>query len=1260
MQFIKNGPDIPEQLLQAHEEGRVVFFCGAGISYNAGLPGFKGLVEQIYSELNATKEPDEADAFEKGQYDATLDLLERRIPGQRIVVRKALTSVLKPNLRRKGAKNTHEALLRLAKDRDGEVRIVTTNFDRIFESFAKRGQPKTKAYQAPLLPIPKKSRWNGIVYLHGLLPTELDESALNCLVLSSGDFGLAYLTERWAARFVSELFRNYVVCFIGYGINDPVLRYMMDALAADRMLGETTPAAYAFGEYVPGQFEKKKIEWQAKGVIPVLYENSANDQNHSVFHQTLKAWAQTYSEGVDGKKRIVGEYAIARPQSSTKQDDFVGRMLWALSDESGAPTKYFADFDPVPPIEWLETFSEIRFKHSDLSRFGVAPSITPDEKLSFSLVSRPASYLHSQRMRLASGGFLDAIHDETMRNLARWLRRHLDEPRLILWLARQGGKLHENLVWVIQNRIDEIVRLELAGKTEELEVLRKNSPNGIPRKEMRVLWDIFLAGRAKSHWYSRDLHEWGNRLTPDGLSNTHLLELRSILEPQIKLREPIRWPKDTMRLETTKRFKDLVAWDIELACNHVFSGVKEFENTAAWKSALPKLFDTFQQLLLDALRLMQDMGDVDDLHDRSYLHMPSISAHPQNTGFTDWVVLIHLLRDSWESILKSDANRAARIVHDWISQPYPTFKRLAFYAVTRNGIVLNGDWVDWLAADSGRWLWSPETRRELLRLLVLRGASLPEDLRLRLETAITHGPPQKKTPEGFKDEEWKEITDHSVWLRLAKLVQGGCVLDKDAKQHFDNLTSMHSNWKLASDERDEFSTWHSSSSDSDYEEFWPKEKAPLRRRALVDWLKLEPKREDNWNELCVKSFPLAATALIQLSQEDGWPSERWETALYAWQEEKLLRRSWRCLAPILNKIPDEFLKQISHSVSFWLESASKLNLGHEAILISLCSRLLDMPHKNSSGLDVQTEAINHPVGHVTEALVRSWFNRKPEDNQGLPAEFKTIFTKLCDTKAEQFIYARVILAANTISLFRVDRDWATINLIPLLNWTSSPKEACTAWASFLWSPRWHAPLFATIKNDFLETARHYCELDKSGDQYVNLLIYIALNHPNEFSIQEFTKAVGALPQSGLEASSRMLAQFLEGAGDQSEEYWKNHIYPFWKKIWPKSNSLISKSIAESLARLAIAARGQFAEALEAVQAWLIPVEHPYYIVHLLRESGLCSKSPRESLILLVLIGADEGWTTDELKACLSDISGAWPEAVSDANYKRLNAFIQSR
>lgn len=125
MQFITDGPDIPDALLQAHEEGRVVFFCGAGISYPAGLQGFKGLVEQIYQLNGTTPTEIEKNAFERGQFDATLDLLERRLPGQRLAVRSALVEALKPKLHRKGATDTQTALLRLARSREGALRLVT-------------------------------------------------------------------------------------------------------------------------------------------------------------------------------------------------------------------------------------------------------------------------------------------------------------------------------------------------------------------------------------------------------------------------------------------------------------------------------------------------------------------------------------------------------------------------------------------------------------------------------------------------------------------------------------------------------------------------------------------------------------------------------------------------------------------------------------------------------------------------------------------------------------------------------------------------------------------------------------------------------------------------------------------------------------------------------------------------------------------------------------------------------------------------------
>jgi NAD-dependent SIR2 family protein deacetylase len=184
MQFVTNGPDIPDALLQAHEDGQVVFFCGAGISYPAGLPDFKGLVDRIYDAVGTPQDPKEKTAYEREEYDTTLNLLEKRITGGRRKVRDALIQVLQPGsdyLSHPGITDTHTALLELATSRNGNMRLVTTNFDRIFEHLLGKN---TQRYQAPLLPIPKNSRWNGLVYLHGLMPEQTDESAFNNLVLT--------------------------------------------------------------------------------------------------------------------------------------------------------------------------------------------------------------------------------------------------------------------------------------------------------------------------------------------------------------------------------------------------------------------------------------------------------------------------------------------------------------------------------------------------------------------------------------------------------------------------------------------------------------------------------------------------------------------------------------------------------------------------------------------------------------------------------------------------------------------------------------------------------------------------------------------------------------------------------------------------------------------------------------------------------------------------------------------------------------------
>ena len=1273
MQFVTNGPDIPDALLQAHEEGRVVFFCGAGISYPAGLPGFSGLVDEIY-RLNGTTLSDiEREAFKRGQFDATLDLLERRLPGQRLAVRRALAHALKPNLRRKGATDSQAALLCLARSREGALRLVTTNFDRVFHVAAKRTGQAFQTYAAPMLPVPKNSRWNGLVYLHGLLPEKLDDTSLNRLVVTSGDFGLAYLTERWAARFVSELFRNYVVCFVGYSINDPVLRYMMDALAADRMLGEVTPQAWALGDCEPGQESRKTLEWEAKGVTPILYSVPATSYDHSALHKTLHAWADTYRDGVQGKEAIVVKHALARPQASTQSDNFVGRMLWALSDKSGLPAKRFADFNPAPSLDWLlESFADERFGRGDLARFDVTPREDTDSKLRFSLIRRPASYDRAQPMSLASGGVTGTQWDDVMFELARWLVRHLNDVRLLIWIAERGGKLHDRWLWLIELELDRFASLERDGNTSELDEIRLHSPEAIPGPLMRTLWHLLLSGRVKSPWHDPDLYRWKGRLKREGLTTPLRLELRELLAPQVTLKRPFRWGDADSSTGVPTRIGQLVDWELVLAANHVHSALRDIEDER-WGASLPLLLEDLQQLLRDALDLSRELGAADDRSDRSYWDLPSITPHWQNRGFHDWVSLIELLRDAWIAVRASDGTRATRIASAWFELPYPCFKRLALFSASQDECVPPKQWVDWLLADGTWWLWSTNTGREVFRLFVLQGRHLSGDAQERLEVAILAGPPREMYPEDLESDRWQGFVARSVWLHLAKLNESGLALGAAAKARLEDISNAHPQWQLAANERDEFSHWMSGTGDPDYEDSRDVDIAPRKRRDIVQWLRKpipeqRPFYEDTWSDVCRTRFFHSLSALCDLARDGVWPAGRWRDALQTWAEEGVVLRSCQYAAPLVGIMPDTILHEIAHAVTWWIQAASKSSNRHEDILLDLCRRVMALPleaagsriiRNGAETYDPVGSAINHPIGHVTQALINLWFKQHPNDNDLLRADIEPFFTAFCNVQVDRFRHGRVLLGSRLIAFFRVDRPWTEHYLLPLFSWSNSV-EAKAVWEGFLWSPRLYQPLLEAFKPQFLDSANHYADLGEHRQQFATLLTYAALGPTGGYAVEDFRSAIGMLPQEGLEVSAQALSQALDGAADQREDYWKNRVRPFWKEVWPKSRDLATPRIAESLARLVIAARGEFPAALAAVQDWLLPLEHPHYVVRLLQKSELCGRFPAEALLLLNAVIAGQQWTYGELGQCLSEIVQAMPKLTQDHRYLRLRDYSRRR
>ncbi len=1276
MQFVIGGPEIPDNLLQAHEEGRVVFFCGAGISYPADLPDFKGLVERIYafSGASLTESDIENTAFQQGYFDTTLNLLEHRLAGQRQGVRRALAKILTPNLGLRGATETHAALLRLAKNREGTLRLVTTNFDRLFHSAARRSKNPFESYVAPMLPIPKNSRWDGIVYLHGLLPEKPDDTALNRLVVTSGDFGLAYLTERWASRFVSELFRNYVVCFIGYSLNDPVLRYMMDALAADRMLGEVTPQAWAFAACEPGHEKIKTAEWEAKRVKPILYEVPIGAADHSRLHRTLQAWSDTYRDGVIGKERIVVSHAMAHPTASTREDDFVGRILWAISDKTGLPAKRFADFNPVPSLDWLlNAFTVDRFVHNDLIRFNVPAHEKVDTALQFSLVRRPAAYDRTPPMLLTLGGMASTQLDHVMWHVARWLTRHLDDPRLIIWISENGGRLHERWKWFVEIEMNRLASLERDGKVAELEEIRLSSPRAIPSALMRTLWRLVLGGRIKSARDDADLYVWTDRLKRDGMTPSLRFELRELLAPKVTLKKPFRWDDDAESVQAPTRIRQLVDWQIELASDHVRSAIKDLPEPE-WNSVLPILLPDLQQLLHDALELLSELGAADDKNDSSIWDLPSIEDHWQNRGFHEWVSLIESTRDAWLATLERDRERAIRIAQGWFEYRYPTFKRLALFAASKTRDISPAQWVDWLTHSEAWWLWSPETQREVFRLLVLRGEDLSETDQARLEISVLAGPPRDMYLQNIEPDEWGRVVAYNVWLRLAKLRSAGLTLGPAADQAWVDLSKAHPRWNLAANNSDEFSHWTIGTGDPDYEGSREVDIAPKDLPGLIEWLSKprphsRPFYEDTWRDLCRTSFQLSLEALRFLAGKAIWPISRWQDAFYTWSEEPLILQSWEQAASLVTSLPDDLLRELVGGLTWWMKAASKSSDAHVNLLLNLCRRVLGTELETTEGVhivrngakifDPVSSAINHPFGHVTDVLINVLLKSNPNDNERIPDDLVSYFSALCDMDRHDLRHGRVILASRLITFYRVDKFWTEEHLLPGFNW-QNPVEAKALWQGFLWSPRIYQPLLLALKPHFLECANRYGDLGEHRQQFAAFLTFAALGPLEGYTAGEFRGAIGLLPPDGLERSAQALVQALEGAADRREEYWRNRLQPFWKNIWPKSRQLATPKITESLARLTIASGSEFPIVLTAVQGWLQPVEHLDYLVRLLSESELALKYPNDALQLLDMLIDDQRWIGKHLDRCLNQIETVAPKLSQDPRYQKVKAFFRTK
>lgn len=283
MQWLPNSTDVPDELIRAARDGDVVFLCGAGVSLGAGLPLFKELTDKVYLELGSqpSDEAAEKSAYDKGEYDRVLRSLEKRTraPGAESAVRNAVIEALRPE--QSADLSRHLSLLRLSQDRDGRIKLLTTNFDPLFELAANAHSMQFTSHACKSLPRPGSPNDHGILHLHGCIKEPSLGLQTSELILTSADFGDAYLRDGWASRYIEDRMRVSTLALVGYRAEDPALRLLLETLDADRERFRDLKNIYAMEKAVPGSASI----WNAKGIRPIEFPD------HDSLYQTLAEWS---------------------------------------------------------------------------------------------------------------------------------------------------------------------------------------------------------------------------------------------------------------------------------------------------------------------------------------------------------------------------------------------------------------------------------------------------------------------------------------------------------------------------------------------------------------------------------------------------------------------------------------------------------------------------------------------------------------------------------------------------------------------------------------------------------------------------------------------------------------------------------------------------------------------------------------------------------------------------------------------------------
>jgi hypothetical protein len=290
LRFSEEGPAFPTELIDRMIEGDVVFLCGAGVSAPQ-MPTFGRLVDCVYKRIGIEPTAAEALAINNWRYEEALGAVSRRLANPARIYSE-VTSILTRDTVDLGH---HKTLLRLSRARDNRLLLVTTNFECLFERAVDenegRGRGKVLSLAGQALPPPGSEACHGIIHLHGRTRDAAAGLDATPLVLTSAEYGDAYMRSGWASRFLFDLVRCKTLVLVGYSANDAPVRYFLNLLEGDRDRFEDLRTVYALDSYETDAAETE-ARWATIAVTPLPYRKGPKPDEHRAVWTDLASLAE--------------------------------------------------------------------------------------------------------------------------------------------------------------------------------------------------------------------------------------------------------------------------------------------------------------------------------------------------------------------------------------------------------------------------------------------------------------------------------------------------------------------------------------------------------------------------------------------------------------------------------------------------------------------------------------------------------------------------------------------------------------------------------------------------------------------------------------------------------------------------------------------------------------------------------------------------------------------------------------------------------